>query len=84
MPETIAAKRVFELLADGGEIALLDVREIMAFGSGHPLLATNAPLSRLEIIIGGLVPRRGARIVLTDGGEGLAALGAERLAGAGH
>ncbi len=72
------------MLADGGEIAFLDVREIMAFGTGHPLLAAHAPLSRLEIIVGALVPRRGARIALTDGGEGLAALGAMRLAALGY
>ena len=38
-----AAKR----LEDGSEIALLDVREIMRFGKGHVLRATNLPLSRL-------------------------------------
>ena len=32
-----------------GELALLDVREQGTFARGHILLASNAPLSRLEI-----------------------------------
>jgi rhodanese-related sulfurtransferase len=55
-----------------GELALLDVREQGAFARGHILLASNAPLSRLEIEAPRLVPRRGAAVVLCDGGEGLA------------
>jgi len=84
MTRTVSASNVLEMLADDEEIAFLDMREIMAFGTGHPLLAAHAPLSRLELIIGDLVPRRGARIVLTDGGEGLAVLGAARLAPLGY
>ncbi|HJT08022.1 MAG TPA: hypothetical protein VJ747_13910, partial [Stellaceae bacterium] len=44
-------------LADGGEIALLDVREEGEHAGGHPLLAVNLPYSRLELGIAGLVPR---------------------------
>jgi rhodanese-related sulfurtransferase len=54
-----------------GEFALLDVREQGAFARGHILLASNAPLSRLEIEAPRLVPRRGAAVILCDGGEGL-------------
>ena len=53
-----------------GELALLDVREQGAFARGHILLASNAPLSRLEIEAPRLVPRRGAAVVLCDGGDG--------------
>ncbi len=60
------------MLHDGDEIALLDVREEGVFAKGHMLLAVPAPLSQLEIRIPLLVPRRSTRIVLTDGGEGLA------------
>ncbi|MGO4304117.1 rhodanese-like domain-containing protein [Cupriavidus sp. RAF12] len=56
-------------LADGEEIALLDVRETGVFVRGHQLLAASAPLWRLELLIDRLVPRRDTRIVLTDGGE---------------
>ena len=59
-------------LGDGGEIAFLDVREEGQHGVGHPLLAVNLPYSRLEIDIGRLVPRRACRVVLIDGGDGVA------------
>ncbi len=67
------------MLADGGEIAFIDVREIVQFGSGHALLAANVPLSGMELTIGALVPRRDTRVVLMDGGEDQAALAAARL-----
>ncbi|GAA4322402.1 rhodanese homology domain-containing protein [Pigmentiphaga soli] len=60
------------MLHDGGEIALLDVREEGVFAKGHLLLAAPAPLSQLEIRAPLLVPRRSARVVLMDAGEGLA------------
>ncbi|WP_455288019.1 rhodanese-like domain-containing protein [Cupriavidus necator] len=56
-------------LADGEEIALLDVRETGVYVRGHLLLAASAPLWRLELLIDRLVPRRDARIVLTDAGS---------------
>jgi rhodanese-related sulfurtransferase len=71
-------------LGDGGEIALLDVREEGQHGAGHPLLAVNLPYSRLEIEIGRLVPRRSCRIVLVDDGDGVAGRAARRLAWLGY
>src|SRR5687768_13748350 len=71
-------------LGDGGEIAFLDVREEGQHGDGHPLLAVNAPYSRLELIMPRLVPRRDCRIVLLDDGDGVAAKAARRLAGLGY
>src|SRR5581483_4513877 len=71
-------------LADGGEIAFLDVREEGQHGAGHPLLAVNAPYSRLELIVGQLVPRRSCRMVLLDDEDGVAAKAARRLAGLGY
>jgi len=68
----IPAARLRAMLADGGELALLDVREELAFSESHLLLARSAPLSRLELRAPLLVPRRTARVVLVDGGEGLA------------
>jgi rhodanese-related sulfurtransferase len=70
-------------LHDGGEIALLDAREEVAFGKRHLLLAACVPLSQLEFRLDDLVPRRAARVVWTDGGEGLAELAARRTAGFG-
>jgi len=69
------------MLGDGGELALIDVREQGVFGQGHLLLATCVPLSHMETRIGDLVPRRQTRIVLADGGDGdtLAQRAAEHL-----
>ena len=69
------------MLQDGGELALLDMREQGVFGQGHLLLASCIPLSHLELRIAELVPSRQTRIVLVDGGDGeaLALKAAERL-----
>jgi rhodanese-related sulfurtransferase len=67
------------MLADGGELALLDVREEQVFSESHLLHARSAPLSRLEMRAPLLVPRRAARVVLVDGGEGLAGRAAQVL-----
>ncbi|MDH3598953.1 MAG: rhodanese-like domain-containing protein, partial [Candidatus Tectomicrobia bacterium] len=74
-----SASEVAAMLADPQEIAFLDIREIVPFGAGHPLLATNLPLSRMELSIRKLVPRLTTRMVLTDGGDTAATLAAERL-----
>jgi rhodanese-related sulfurtransferase len=68
------------MLRDGSEMALIDVREEGVFSEeGHPFLANCVPLSRLELLIRDLVPRRLARIVVYDGGEGLAERAATKL-----
>ena len=72
------------MLEDGREIAFLDVREIVPFGAGHPLLATQLPLGHIEHEIAGLVPRRDTRVIVTDGGDGLSAVAAQRLARLGY
>lgn len=64
---------------DGKELAILDSREEGAYGLGHLLHAVNVPLSKLELQVGALAPRRSTRIVLTDGGEGTAERAAVRL-----
>jgi len=67
-------------LVSGEELALLDVREQGVHYRGHPFFASSAPLSRLEIMVEDLVPRRTAPIVLLDGGEeGLAVRAAAKL-----
>jgi rhodanese-related sulfurtransferase len=72
------------MLGDGGELAILDVREEGVFAKGHLLFACPLPLSRLELAIDALVPRRATRVVLCDGGEGLAERAAARLARFGY
>ena len=74
------ARRVIERLAGTDEIALLDVREQGVHYRGHPFYACSAPLSRLEMVIADLVPRKNVPIVLLDGGdEGLAEKAAAKL-----
>ena len=85
----VSAKRVSELLAGGGELALLDVREQGVHYRGHPFFACAAPLSRLELVIADLVPRKGAPVVLLDGGgedetQGLAEKAAKKLSELGY
>ncbi len=84
MPRPVSAPEVARMLADGREIAFIDVREITEFGTAHPLLAANLPLSRLELSIPCAVPRLATRIVLLDGGGGEADLAANRLAELGY
>jgi len=71
-------------LGGGGEVAFLDVREEGQHGAGHPLLAVNVPYSRLELMIGQLVPRRSCPIVLLDDGDTVADKAARRLGSLGY
>ncbi|MGE5792075.1 MAG: rhodanese-like domain-containing protein [Bacteroidota bacterium] len=73
----VSAAALAAMLEDGGELALLDVREEGVFAKGHLFHAVPLPLSRLELKLARLVPRRTTRIVLCDDDDGLA----ERAAG---
>jgi rhodanese-related sulfurtransferase len=84
MTKFVEVETVRGWLADGGEIAFIDVREEGQHGSGHPLLAVNLPYSRLEKEIVRLVPRRSCRVVLLDDADGIAAKAARRLEGLGY
>ena len=81
---TVSPRDLKNKLHDGDELALLDVREEGQFGEGHLLFATPLPYSRLELGIGKLVPRKGARIVLCDDGNGVAERGVKRLNAIGY
>ncbi len=72
MSATVTPSELRQLLGDGRELALLDVREEGVFAAGHLLTAACVPLSRLEMRLDALVPRRDARIVLCDDDETLA------------
>jgi rhodanese-related sulfurtransferase len=76
----LSAQQLRGMLADGREIALVDVREELIFSQSHLLLARSVPLSRFEVRFAQLVPRRATRIVLCDDGDGLAARAAAILA----
>jgi rhodanese-related sulfurtransferase len=72
------------MIGDGGELALVDVREELIFSQRHLLLARSIPLSRFELNFAQLVPRRATRIVLCDDGDGAAGRAAAILARNGY
>jgi rhodanese-related sulfurtransferase len=80
----VSARQLKAQLHDGAEIALLDAREEGFFHTRHLLLASCVPLSRLELVIDDLVPRRGTRVVWCDDGDGSALLAARRMIGFGY
>src|SRR6185503_17817096 len=81
----IATSALRAALMGSGELALLDVREQGVHYRGHPFFACSAPLSRLELVIGDLVPRPSVPVVVLDsGGEALAEKAAERLGSMGY
>src|SRR3984893_6735206 len=80
----VSPRALKAMLADGGELALLDVREELLFSRGHLLHARSLPLSRAELRIRALVPRRATRVVLVDDDDGLAQRAAETLARLGY
>ncbi|WP_089721379.1 rhodanese-like domain-containing protein [Candidatus Entotheonella palauensis] len=71
-------------LRDGQEIALLDAREEATFDKRHIFMASCVPLSRMELIVDDLVPRRSTRVVWCDDGEGLADVAAARMSALGY
>src|SRR5262249_20219930 len=80
----VSAAAVKAMLSDGVELALIDVREELAFSQNHLLWARSVPLSRLELRFARLVPRRTTRIVLCDDGDGLVQRAARILGSAGY
>jgi rhodanese-related sulfurtransferase len=84
MARSITAAELRRRYQAGGEIAIIDAREEAVFHERHLLMASCLPLSRLELIAPGLLPRRSAPIVVTDDGEGLAERAAARLAEGGY
>jgi len=85
MTRQISVARLRERLSGRGEFALLDVREQGVHYQGHPFFAASLPLSRLELMVADLVPRKSAPLVLLDGGgEDLAERAAAKLATLGY
>lgn len=85
MSATVDAKTLKAWLHDGGEIALLDVREHGQYGESHLFYGVPLPFSRLEADLPRLVPRRGTRVVVYDDGAlGVAERAAARMAEVGY
>jgi len=83
-PISVDAGALKAMLADGQELAIVDLREELIFSQSHLLFARSVPLSRLELKFARLVPRRGTRIVLCDDADGLVERAADILARAGY
>jgi rhodanese-related sulfurtransferase len=84
MASLVNASTLRGMIADGGELAVADVREELIFSQRHLLLARSLPLSRLELKFAQLVPRRTTRVVLCDDNDGLAERAATILARNGY
>jgi len=84
MAQPIDAHALKHRLHDGGELALLDAREEVPFDARHLLMAACVPLSRLEMVVDEMVPRRSVRVVWCDDDEGLAERAASRMAALGY
>ncbi len=84
MTGQIAPGQLKDMLHDGEEIALLDIRESGRFIHGHLLYAVNVPASRLELMLPRLAPNPDVRSVLIDDGDGLAIRTAGRMIDMGY
>ena len=84
MAADIDASTLKAALSDGGEIAVLDVREHGQYGMGHLFFAVPLPYSRFELDLPALVPNPAVRLVLYDDGDGVAARAAIRAQGMGY
>src|SRR5215470_11021430 len=84
MADQVDAHTLKSCLSDSAEIALLDVREHGEFGEGHPFFAVPLPYSRFELGLPALVPNPAVRLVLCDGGDGVAERAARRAAALGY
>src|SRR5215472_17797136 len=84
MARSVTSAELRERYQSGGEIAIVDAREEGSFHDRHLLMASCLPLSRLELLAPGLLPRRSAPIVFCDDGEGLAERAAARLIEGGY
>lgn len=84
MSHTISTGALRDWLADGQELAVIDIRDPAVVGYASPLFATNLPPERLVGEIANFIPRAVVRTVLADGGDGTAEQLAHRLRDAGR
>ena len=63
--QTVSPLDLRRMIGDGGELALVDVREELIFSQNHLLLARSVPLSRFELQFAqaGAAPRHPHRVV---------------------
>lgn len=68
MTAVISSETLTEWILDGQELAVLDAREQGVYFDSHLFHAGCIPLSSLELVMPGLVPRLSTRIVWCDAG----------------
>src|SRR5262245_35036766 len=84
MAAMIDAPTLKSMLSDGGEMALIDVREAGQFGEGHLFFAVPLAYSRFELGLSALIPNPAVRLVLCDNGDGVAQRAAARAEAQGY
>ena len=84
MAQQIDSPTLKAWLSDGRELALIDVREPGQFGEAHLFFAVPLPYSRFELALPALVPNPAVRLVLCDGGDGIAERAADRAEALGY
>jgi rhodanese-related sulfurtransferase len=84
MAQYVDARALKSWLSDGGEIALVDVREHGQYGERHLFFAVPVAYSILELRLPALVPNPDVRLVLYDDADGVAERAAVRAAGLGY
>ena len=62
--KSFTAEQLRNLITGPDELALIDLREGGVFSQSHLLFAANCPLSRLEILIESIVPRKPLLLVV--------------------
>jgi rhodanese-related sulfurtransferase len=80
VPTALSAARLEEMLSDGAELAVIDVREAASYQHGHLLCSASVPLSRIDARAPLLLPSRKVRVVLVDDDDGSARRAASLLA----
>ncbi|HEM7842900.1 TPA: rhodanese-related sulfurtransferase [Burkholderia multivorans] len=76
---TLRARLAAAAVARGTELAVIDVRETLAFSAAHLIFSSNLSHNRLELEAGSALPRRDVPIVIVDADETLATTAAIRL-----
>ena len=84
MAERVTAATVKAWLSDRDELAFLDVRELGEYGEAHPFFVVPCAYSVFEARVAEIAPRRDVRMVLVDGGDGIADLAAVRAEALGY
>jgi len=84
MAGEITPSDLYNLLCSDQEHALIDVRDVGPFSQNHLLFAAPLPISRLELLVTDLLPRKSLPVVVCDDGEKLAETAAARLGELGY